>query len=97
MGTFAFGADQSLCHHQVDPVHVQDPPRPLAQARFCELVMPTGRVGTDQLYLPQFVGHPHKKGVSEKAVWNRSLVVQIAWLWWIVPELQVVRSEEHTS
>ena len=52
--------------------------------------MPTGRVGTDQLYLPQFVGHPDKKGVSEKAVWNRSLVVQIAWLWWIVPELQGV-------
>ena len=77
------------CHHVVDPVHVQDLTGPLVQPCTCELVLPTAKVGTDHLHLPQLVRHPNEKWVGKEAVWCRSLVV-IQVLWWKVPELQVV-------
>jgi len=52
-------------------------------------VLPTAKVGTDHLHLPQLVRHPNEKWVGKEAVWCRSLVV-IQVLWWKVPELQVV-------
>lgn len=53
-------------------------------------MVPTGRIGTDHFYLPQLVGHPDKKWMGKEAVWSGSLVIEVAWLWREIPELQVV-------
>lgn len=85
-----FGAGQCLSHQIIDPIDVQHPPCPLVQPCSCELVLSTGSIRADHFHLPQLVGHPNKQRMCKKTVWCRSLVVKVAWLWGMIPELQIV-------
>lgn len=87
MRGFTLGTDEGFCDHVVHPVDVQNLPCPFVQTASCQLMLPAGRIGTENLDLPQLVRHPQQQSMAKKSVWSWSLIEYKGWLWWVIPEL----------
>lgn len=67
MRGFTLGTDEGFCDHVVHPIDVQNLPCPYVQTASCQLMLSTGRIGTENLDPPQLVWHPRQQW--QRACW----------------------------